>query len=158
MQHIHKKIDYTVEVFIVYKNKVLLRMHDKFNTWLSVGGHIELNEDPIEAAIREVKEEVGLEVEIIGGKKGIGDGSPKNKGYQDLIPPKYLGMHPAGKIHKHITLVYFAISNSDKIFDATNDEEKTETCWVTKEQLEKMNLVPNVLFYAKEALKELGEK
>ena len=70
MPHIHKKMDYTVEVFIVYKNKVLLRMHDKFNTWLSVGGHIELNEYPIEIAIREVKEEVGLEVEIIGGKKG----------------------------------------------------------------------------------------
>ena len=67
-------------------------------------------------------------------------------------------MHPAGGIHKHITLVYFAISNSDKILDATNNEEKAETCWVSKEELKKMNLVPNVLFYAEEALKELGEK
>ena len=158
MPHIHEKVDFTVEVFIVFKNKVLLRRHEKYDIWLSVGGHIELDENPIQAAIREVKEEVGLEVEIIGGKKGIGDGSSENKGYQDLIPPKYLGMHPAGEIHKHITLVYFAISNSDKILDATNDEEKTETCWVTKEQLKKMDLVPNVLFYAEEALEELGKK
>ena len=137
MPHIHEKVDFTVEVFIVYKNKVLLRMHDKHHAWISIGGHIELGEDPEESAIREVKEEVGLEAKIVGGKKGIGDGSQENKGYLDLIPPKYLGMHPAGGIHKHITLVYFAISNSDKILDATNNEEKAETCWVSKEELKK---------------------
>jgi len=53
MSHIHEKIDFTVEVFIVYKNKVLLRMHDKHHRWLSVGGHIELDEDPIQAAMRD---------------------------------------------------------------------------------------------------------
>ncbi|MFK5282779.1 NUDIX domain-containing protein, partial [Lacticaseibacillus paracasei] len=62
MAHIHEKIDFTVEVFIVHKDKVLLRMHDKFKFWLSIGGHIELDEDPIQAAYREVKEEVGLDV------------------------------------------------------------------------------------------------
>ncbi|MFA4975467.1 MAG: NUDIX domain-containing protein [Candidatus Paceibacterota bacterium] len=158
MSHIHEKVDFTVEVFIVYKNKVLLRRHEKYDIWLSVGGHIELDEDPIQAALREVKEEVGLKIEIIGGKKGIGDGSPENKGYQDLIPPKYLGMHPAGGIHKHITLVYFGVADSDKILNAINDKEKAEARWVSRGELGKMNLVPNVLFYAEEALKELGEE
>ena len=45
MPHIHDKIDFTVEVFVVYKNKVLLRKHDKYKLWLSVGGHIELEDD-----------------------------------------------------------------------------------------------------------------
>jgi len=54
MPHIHDKIDFTVEVFIVHNNKVLLRKHDKYKIWLSVGGHIELNEDPNQAAIRDV--------------------------------------------------------------------------------------------------------
>jgi len=35
--------------------KVQLRKHDKYNIWLSVGGHIEPDEDPNQAAIREVK-------------------------------------------------------------------------------------------------------
>ena len=69
MPHIHKLIDFTVEVFIVHKHKVLLRRHDKYKKWLSIGGHIELHEDPVEAAIREVKEEVGHEPQI---KKLIG--------------------------------------------------------------------------------------
>jgi len=66
MPHIHDKIDFTVEVFVVYNKKVLLRKHDKYKKWLSVGGHIELDENPNEAAIREVKEEVGIEVELLG--------------------------------------------------------------------------------------------
>ena len=46
MPHIHEKIDFTVEVFIVHKDTVLLRMHDKVKKWLGPGGHIELHEDP----------------------------------------------------------------------------------------------------------------
>ena len=64
MSHIHEKIDFTVEVFVVHKNRVLLRLHDKYKFWLSVGGHIELDEDPNQTALREVMEEVGLKVEL----------------------------------------------------------------------------------------------
>lgn len=56
MAHIHYKNDFTVEVFVVHQDKVLLRLHDKYKIWLSVGGHIDLDEDPNKAAIREVKE------------------------------------------------------------------------------------------------------
>lgn len=155
MPHIHEKIDFTVEVFIVHKNKVLLRMHDKYKIWLSVGGHIELDEDPVEAAIREVKEEVGLDIKIIGVADGIDENNLANRGYKYLIPPRYLGRHPVSETHTHIPFVYFATSDSDIILDSKHDHEKTETRWVTKDELEKMDLVPNVLFYAREALKEL---
>ena len=46
MPHIHEKIDFTVEIFIIYNNKILFRKHDKYGVWLSVGGHVELYEDP----------------------------------------------------------------------------------------------------------------
>ncbi|MDP2642022.1 MAG: NUDIX domain-containing protein, partial [bacterium] len=64
MPHIHEKIDFTVEVFIVYKDKVLIRKHDKYDKWLAVGGHIELEEDPNQAAVSEEKEEVGLDIKL----------------------------------------------------------------------------------------------
>lgn len=155
MAHIHEKIDFTVEVFIVHKNKVLLRMHDKFKFWLSIGGHIELNEDPIEAAYREVKEEVGLDIHIIGDAQGPIGGS-ENRGYKYLIPPRYLGRHPVNETHEHITLVYFATTESDTVSESVLDHEKgVETKWFTIAELEEADLVPNVKFYATEALKEL---
>lgn len=150
MPHINEKIDYTVEVFIVYKNRVLLRMHDKHHIWLSVGGHIELDEDPVVAAIREVKEEVGLEIHIVESAK-----IPEDSNYKGLISPKFLGIHQVNDIHSHIVFIYFATSDTDKIIDSINDHEKSETCWCTKEEIEKMDLKPNVKFYALEALKEL---
>lgn len=154
MPHIHEKIDYCVEIFIVYKNKVLLRMHDKYKIWLSVGGHIELDENPIEAAIREVKEEVGLNIEILDSKKL----PEKEFDYESLLVPRYLGSHTVNDTHKHIVFVYFAKADSDGISDSKMEHERTKTCWATKEELEKMNLRPNILFYAKKALEELGEK
>lgn len=153
MPHIHEKIDFTVEVFIVHKNKVLLRMHDKFKYWLSVGGHIELDEDPLEAAVREVKEEVGLDVEIAGIAELVDDPN-----FKALIPPRFLGRHPVNDTHEHVAFTYFATSETDEIKDSRHDHEKADTIWCSMGDLQKMDLVPNVRFYAKEALKELGEK
>ena len=151
MSHIHEKIDFTVEVFIVFKNKVLLRMHDKHHVWLSVGGHIELDENPVQAAIREVKEEVGLDIKIIESTK-----IPEDSNYKGLINPKFLGFHEVDGNHKHVVFVYFATSETDKITDSISEHEKSDTCWCTKEDIENMDLRPNIKFYALEALKELS--
>lgn len=157
MAHIHEKIDFCSEVFIVYKDKVLLRMHDKYKDWFSVGGHIELDEDPVQAAIREVKEEVGLDVNIVGSVDGLDESDPKNKGYKHLIPPRFLGKHRVTEIHEHVVFVYFATSNTDVVADSILDHEKgVETKWFTKEDLENTDIIPNIKFYAMKALEELG--
>ncbi len=158
MPHIHEKIDFTADVFIVYKNKVLLRMHDKYNVWLAVGGHIELDEDPIEAAYREVKEEVGLEVKIVGEASGPQSGEEDNRQHKYLIPPRFMGRHPVSPTHEHISMVYFATSVTDKVVDSMSEHERTESRFVTREELATMDLIPNIKFYAEQALEALGTK
>lgn len=156
MPHIHEKIDFTVEVFIVHKNKVLLRLHDKYKKWMSVGGHIELDEDPIEAAHREVKEEVGLEVELVGNQK-IFESVDHSR---ELIPPVALNRHSATTKpgHEHITLVYFARADSTET-RALHADDKSEECrWCTASEIETMDLWPNVRHYALVALQRLGRE
>lgn len=153
MPHIHEKIDFTVEVFIVHKNKVLLRKHDKHQIWLSVGGHIELDEDPVQAAKREVQEEVGLDVKILGSNEGPDAGRERNRGYEYLIPPAYLGKHKVNEKHSHVVLIYFGVADSDQIKESVSEHERCVSGWFAKEELEKLELVPNVKFYAEEALK-----
>ncbi len=154
MPHIHEKIDFCVEVFIVYKDKVLLRMHDKFKIWMSVGGHIELDEDPVEGAYREVKEEVGLDIKIAG--ENVPDF--KTGDFRSLISPKYLCRHFVNETHEHVVFVYFAKSNTEAISDSILEHEKgVEVKWFSKEDLENTDLVPNIKFYATKALEELGE-
>ena len=57
---------FTVAVFVVWEGKVLLHRHRKLGMWLPPGGHIERDELPDDAAVREVLEETGVEVELVG--------------------------------------------------------------------------------------------
>lgn len=150
MPHIHDKIDFAVEVFVVYNNKVLLRFHDKYKIWLSVGGHVELDEDPTQAAVREVKEEVGLDILLWDGNKQL---SIERPDFQELIPPVSMNRHPINDTHTHISMIYFATATTDVVVP----EKETDTWrWLSREELDAMqDLREDIRFYARRALEIL---
>jgi 8-oxo-dGTP diphosphatase len=49
---------------VIGREKILLVDHKNAQLWLPTGGHVEPNEDPRETVIRELKEELGLDVGI----------------------------------------------------------------------------------------------
>ena len=55
----------TATVYVINDNKVLLHQHKKYKTWFPLGGHIEADEFPHEAAIREAKEESGFDITLV---------------------------------------------------------------------------------------------
>ena len=76
-----------------------------------------------------------------------------------MIPPRCLGRHPVNDKHEHVVFVYFAKSKTDLISESILEHEKgVEMKWMTSDDLNKIEIIPNVKFYALEALKELGEK
>jgi 8-oxo-dGTP pyrophosphatase MutT (NUDIX family) len=152
MAHIHEKIDFTAEVFIVYRNTVLLRMHDKYKIWLGVGGHVELDEDPNEAAVREVKEEVGLDVVLWNGNQTFFETADGNK---QLIPPIAMNRHVTKGIHEHVSLIYFATSQSDVVVPEAGADRSDQWRWCTKEDLQTIDLRADVRFFAAMALDTL---
>ena len=155
MPHIHEKIDFTADVFVVFKDKVLLRMHEKHKMWLAVGGHIELDETPDQAAIREVKEEVGLEVILVPPREMSIEINDKR--FTELVPPWYTNVHQVNDAHKHVSLVYFATSEIDVLVDSVSHHERAESRWVSRGELDTIKLLPNIYFYATEALKALSK-
>ena len=46
--------------------KILLVFHSQFKKWVQPGGHIENDEFPEETAMREVYEETGYHIELLG--------------------------------------------------------------------------------------------
>lgn len=139
----------------MYKNKVLLRKHDKYKIWLSVGGHIELDEDPNQAALREVQEETGLNVKIKDSRILKSD----TEKYKELISPWFLNRHYVNDNHEHVTMIYFATSDTDEI-KPSSDEKSEGLKWFTREELNDLNhgLRENIRFYASKALEELATK
>ncbi len=154
MPHIHEKIDFTAEVFIVCGNTVLLRKHDKYKMWLSVGGHVELDEDPNRAAVREVKEEVGLDVRLYDSRKFV----LQTDEYEELIPPAFMNRHRISDTHEHVTMTFFGVSNSKELHVDTDVEVSDELKWFTWAELESLeeSIKPQVKRYAMAALEYCG--
>lgn len=139
----------------MFENKVLLHKHKKLHIWLPPGGHIELHEDPNEAALREAKEETGLDVELVGEATHY-DSSPYMS--RDLIAPRFLNRHffDATQTHEHVDCAFFARSKSS---DARHEIEGGEIKWFTKEEVVEnaVGMVPDVRRHALVALEELAE-
>lgn len=152
MPHLHDKIDFTVSVFIVKDRRVLFIFHKQLNRWLPIGGHIELDENPEEAAIREAREESGLEVELVGTRPPL----KKEAGFIPLLTPPYLDIHLIKEPHWHIGMVYFArvISGEVKL----NAGEHRDIQWLREGNFEdaKWGLSQPLKFYAREALKAVS--
>jgi 8-oxo-dGTP pyrophosphatase MutT (NUDIX family) len=101
--HIHEKIDFTVAIFVVHRDRVLLIHHRKLDKWLPLGGHIELDEDPEQAALREAREESGVEVELLGERPPTTE-----PGTRALLAPRFLDIHRISETHEHIGMIYGA--------------------------------------------------
>jgi 8-oxo-dGTP pyrophosphatase MutT (NUDIX family) len=94
--------DFTVATFVWWRGRTLLHRHRKLGLWLPCGGHIEPNELPDEAAVREVLEESGVPVELVG-ERALDIEHPRQ-----LIRPVGVQLEPIHAGHEHIDLVYFA--------------------------------------------------
>jgi 8-oxo-dGTP pyrophosphatase MutT (NUDIX family) len=151
MPHIHEKYDFVITVFIVYKDRVLLVHHPRYDMWIPMGGHIEIDEDPEQAMFREIEEETGLEVEILSSKPDIEQNDTKF-----VYAPRFIDVHEANSPHKHIALVYFAKAKSDKY---VLSDEHSEINWLSLKDLDKPEyaLSKSVQFYCKEAIKAAKE-
>ena len=148
MPHIHKIYDFVVSVFIVSRGQVLLIYHKKYNEWLPIGGHIELDEDPEQALYREIKEECGLRVKILAPTPKVG-----HRGVKPLPTPSFMDAHRISDTHKHVAFVYFGVTHSQKV--KLHEREHREFRWLSLKELKdpEFNLTPSIYFYCVQALK-----
>ena len=93
--------------------KILLVKHKKYGRWVQPGGHIEHNEFPEEAAIRETFEETGLKIKLLG----------------ERFPREEDFIYPAIPLnHKELVI----------------SDESTNIGWFSREQLETLNVFPDI--------------
>ena len=148
MPHIHRLYDFVVSVFIVRGDKVLLVYHKKYDEWLPIGGHIELDEDPEIALFKEIREECGLKVRVLASKPSIA-----HRGVKPILTPSYVDVHRITRTHKHIAFVYFGTTTSDRV--KLHEREHREFRWVGGDELgsRELRLTKSIRFYCEEALK-----
>ena len=150
MAHIHEKIDFTATIFVVHNGKILLVHHRNLNKWLPLGGHIELDEDPETAALREAKEESGLDVELLGERPPTTE-----PGTRALIAPRFLDIHRISATHEHIGMMYWARPKTGKL--TLSASEHHDIRWCSAEELNTLQppMTEAVKWYCRTALKEV---
>lgn len=138
MPHIHDDIDFAVSIIILHpdKDKILFGYQPRYSFWLVPGGHIELNETPDEAVIREAKEETGLDVKIVGQEPAFRSDTDSEV---SLARPRFVSFHEAQAPHRHVGLVYVCSTESDVIIKS-GEHEILE--WKTRSEIEKLERVP----------------
>lgn len=143
--------DFTVAVFVVHDQHVLLHPHPKIGIWLPPGGHIDAPELPDEAAVREVMEEAGIEVTLIG-ERGVGLDSPHLP--LQLVRPEGIQLEDISPNHQHIDLIYFA-----RVADQTQiglPDVLEPMRWLKREDFARIGLNEEVTAWASRALEALA--
>jgi 8-oxo-dGTP pyrophosphatase MutT (NUDIX family) len=168
MAHIHEKIDFTVAIFVVHDGKVLVIHHRKLDKWLPLGGHIELDEDPEQAALREAKEESGLDVELLGERPPT-----TSPGTRALIAPRFLDIHRISDTHEHIGMIYWAQPKAGSVRRADRTpqrgiptkpilaaEEHHDIRWCNAADLDKLipPMTDAVKWYCRKAIEEISRR
>ncbi len=132
---------FTATGFVVHNGATLLHWHHRVQAWLPPGGHIEPDEDPVQAVLREIREETGLEAEIVPASP-----LPEISNLHQLHPPRTILVEDVyddkvGK-HQHIDLIYFTRVVGDDVDarDRDSDEGHPEVpkgwVWVERDELE----------------------
>ena len=113
--------------------EVLVIHHRRLGTWLPIGGELDDGETPLEAAVRELREETGLEGRF-----------PTLVGACDGVPPGLLGYeeHIAGSKGLHMNFVFVADVAADA--PVQPNHEFSEYRWIDRAALVELSSPLNV--------------
>lgn len=78
-------------------DRIVLHRHKRLGIWLQPGGHVDPGEDPAQAAVRETREETGLQARHPGGTPHL----------------LHVDDHPGPRGHRHLDVRYLVLADPD---------------------------------------------
>ncbi|HUQ85268.1 MAG TPA: NUDIX hydrolase [Candidatus Limnocylindrales bacterium] len=135
---------FTASAWILSKSipkKIILVHHKKHNKWLQPGGHIEKFENPVEAVIREVKEETGLDINFLRNKIDVLSNADKFLPIPDFLQEQNIPSHGDEPQHFHLDINYVVEVEEQEL--KQNKSELNDIGWFTKKEALKLSIHEN---------------
>ncbi len=124
------KRHFTCTGFLLDEGRTLFLWHPRLQMWVPPGGHLQPDEDPVSAVLREIREETGLEAEVIP----IAPTFPFS--YPGQVQPPYTILiedaAEPGEPHQHLDLIYFCRPRPGA---RLCPPPATLLCWASEEDL-----------------------
>ena len=125
-----KNQEFTATTVIIHQGLALLHVHTKYNKWLPFGGHVEFGELAHVAALREIKEEAGIDVTLWNPQPQI----LHTEVAQVVTPMRVLQYSYPPKII--VDFIYFATAHSTELPNVVNEKKNPITKhWFTVDEL-----------------------
>ena len=142
--------EFTVAVFVIQDCRVLLHLHRKLSMWLPPGGHIEDSETPDEAAVRETKEETGVDIRLIDT---VSDPRLAPPGPRRLCRPIGIQVEEIPPDHEHIDLIYAAVPRETGPQSLNAEIPGLRLGWYSLKDCRRMEVAEEVVRWAEAAFK-----
>jgi 8-oxo-dGTP pyrophosphatase MutT (NUDIX family) len=131
-----------------------LHHHDKLEMWLPPGGHIDRDELPHRAAIREVEEELGLRPDLLAP-----EGDVASPTVESIPQPRQFLLEDIntceGEVgHQHVDFVFYGEVDSREVTPGPGEQPAADWEWFTPEQLRTRasELEPDVVELGQDAI------
>ena len=148
----------TATVYVVNDGATALHRHDRLGIRIPPGGHVDRDELPHEAGLREVREETGLDVDLVADVPDVE--APAGR---PLPQPRHhmlydVDVDPEGRAyHQHVDLIYFARAPSREISPEGDDEKGPEAwAWYAPEELRASDVDPDTARIGIEAIEAVS--
>lgn len=136
--------------YLVHDGKVLLVHNKAYDKWTPPGGHLEGDETPAEAVVRELAEETGLKVEIIPAHPSAFAG---DSNATPMPMPFHIDLEREAFDTPRIGF-FFYIKTSDDINKIKLQENESHSFgWFTESEIDGLKTFDQVKAVAKYALK-----
>ena len=148
---------FTATTYVVVDGAVALHEHDGLGKWLPPGGHVDRDELPHEAALREVREETGLDAELVAEEGTFG-----SETVDPLPEPRHLLLADVNVFdevvgHQHVDFVYFARAGTREIRPADGEQPAADWAWFSPPELDDERIDSDVCDIGRDAVETVTE-
>ncbi|PSQ61513.1 MAG: NUDIX hydrolase [Halobacteriales archaeon SW_9_67_25] len=133
---------FVATVYVVADGATALHEHDKLDMWLPPGGHVERDELPHVPARREVREELGLDVELVAPESDVASATVESIPRPQEFLLEDINVCEGEVGHQHVDFIYYGRADSRKIAPEPGEQPAADWAWFTPADLRQHGDLP----------------